>query len=153
MHFRGNLEHRFETDPFLANVALLLLSGGFTAFPIATDGLDILLVESIFVRVNNYSVRMNRERQKGLLLCCDCFGVMIVFGVLDEFENESGFLCIEIGRKAMCNLVKGPHKKHHWGIHTFVLFFLTCAANFLSSSEASDPLLIGPPGSAHHYPL
>ena len=78
MHFRGDLEHGFETDPFLANIALLLLSGGFTAFPNATDGLDILFVESIFVRVNNYPVRTNRERQKRappllrLLWCNDC---------------------------------------------------------------------------------
>ena len=93
VHFRSNFEYRLETDTLLAYIAL---SVRLRTLRCATYSFDVGFIKAIFIGVDDYSRRMERENQERVLFRRCCFGVLIVFCVLYQFIYETSLCRVEV---------------------------------------------------------
>ena len=80
-------KHRFESDSFLADVALGACLG---ALPNTADGSQVLLLETVLIAINDNAVLEDLKTNQWLLAQLCGSGVVVVFGILKKFKNKSG---------------------------------------------------------------
>jgi hypothetical protein len=86
-------EHRLETNTFLPDISLGTRLG---ALPNIADCDEVVSCETVFITLQDDSTTIDskaheRNRRKG-----SDFGVMVIVGVLQQLEHESGTAVVKI---------------------------------------------------------
>jgi hypothetical protein len=98
VHLPGRHEHGFKPDSLFANVALgpLLRALAHIAY-----GRKVLRCEAVFIAIDNDTMRVNLEGQKGFDASCLSFSVIVVVRVLEKLKDKTRVACVEILRKTV----------------------------------------------------
>ena len=95
MNFGCNHKHGFKSDALFANI-LLRARGFLSTLSNLAYCSHIFSGESIFIRIDNDLVTIYPKFDVGLSTAGGSFPIVVVFGILDQFKNESGFTFVEV---------------------------------------------------------
>jgi len=105
----GHLEHRLEPYSFLADVSIVSSLGALSD---ATDGLKVDLIKTILVTVDDYLLSVQAEVHTRYRAGSASLSVLVVVGILQEFEDEADVLGVELsGESAKARLIPTTNLK------------------------------------------
>ena len=101
MNLPGDHEDGLEADAFLADVAL---GSSFGALADGADGCEVLLSEAVFIAIHHNAVMQDIERHERCLGQVVGGVVVVVVGVLQQFEDEAGLARVQIRCEPAANV-------------------------------------------------
>lgn len=110
--FIGHHEDRFKPNTLFADIGLRGLLG---ALANVADGCEIDLVEAILVALLDNTIVVEVKGDLRRLITQKGFGVVIVLGILQQLEDESGLASVEAFGEARGTALAQQMERYSWG--------------------------------------